>query len=273
MEIKKLNTVSFDHLMDCFLSAFENYFVQMPTDREYYKTRWKAAGVDFNLSYGMFDDGKMVGFIINAIGERNDDRIAFNTGTGVLPEYRGRKIVQSIYDFAIPDLKSNGITKCALEVITKNEIAIKSYQRIGFEICKTYKCFGGEIKVQPDSSFELLKTNYSDLDFENLPHQNLYSWDNNSKAIKDNSYDYFQVMHENALESYFIINSTNGYIAQLEVLNAEDNVWKRLFIAVQSVAPKIRINNVDDSLTNKIEWLLKIGLENNVDQYEMELKV
>lgn len=58
MIVKPLDTISFETLMICFLEAFENYYVQMPTDHEYYKKRWKAAKVRLDLSYGMFDNGK-----------------------------------------------------------------------------------------------------------------------------------------------------------------------------------------------------------------------
>ena len=140
MVVRHLGDTDFKNIMECFLSAFENYFVKMPTDYNFYKERWKASGVNFNLSYGMFDNDKLVGFIINAIDERQGELTAYNSGTGVIPEYRGKRIVKTIYDFAIPDLMQNGITKCLLEVITENAKAIKSYEGIGFKICKYYKC-------------------------------------------------------------------------------------------------------------------------------------
>ena len=124
MIVKKLEGIEFDRIADCFLKSFANYYVKVPTDKNYYKNRWEMAKVDYALSYGMFDGEKLIGFIINAIDNRNGKRIAFNTGTGVLPEYRGRGIVKSIYDFAIPDLKNSGITKCLLEVIIENIKAI-----------------------------------------------------------------------------------------------------------------------------------------------------
>ena len=89
MIVKNLEKIEFDIIVDCFLKSFENYYVKLPTDKNYYKNRWRLAKVDYALSYGMFDDEKLVGFIISAIDKRNGEKIAFNTGTGVLPEYRG----------------------------------------------------------------------------------------------------------------------------------------------------------------------------------------
>ena len=164
MIVKKLGNIAFETIIDCFLKSFKNYYVELPTDINYYKQRWELAKVDFNLSYGMFDNEKLIGFIINAVDERNGIKIAFNTGTGVLPEYRGKRIVKSIYDDAIPDLKKNGITKCSLEVITDNMKAIKSYQSIGFEICKTFECYKGAINLATSEKVELNKENHSTLD-------------------------------------------------------------------------------------------------------------
>ena len=107
MIITHLGHTDFNVIMECFLSSFEGYFVKMPTDYNYYKQRWKAAGVNFELSYGMFDDDKLVGFIIHAIDERGGALTAFNTGTGVIPDYRGKRIVKSIYNYAIPELLKN----------------------------------------------------------------------------------------------------------------------------------------------------------------------
>ena len=81
MIVKDLGKTDFDELFDCFLKAFENYLVQLPTDRDYFKERWKMAKVDFNLSYGMFEHKRLVGFIINAVDRRDGKLTAFNTGT------------------------------------------------------------------------------------------------------------------------------------------------------------------------------------------------
>ena len=101
--------------MDFFLSAFANYFVKIPTDPKDYKRHWQATGERFDVSYGMFDADILVGFIIHAVHERPGELTAYNSGTGVIPNYRGQRIVKSIYNFAIPDLIKNRMTKCVLD--------------------------------------------------------------------------------------------------------------------------------------------------------------
>ena len=100
MIVNNLSKTSLDDIIECFLLAFENYFVKMPTDTNYYKERWKASKVDLNLSYGMFDKGRLVGFIIHAVDKRAGVLTAYNAGTGVIPEYRGKRITSTIYNYA-----------------------------------------------------------------------------------------------------------------------------------------------------------------------------
>lgn len=273
MTVKKLSSISFDELLDSFLVAFENYFVEMPSNRDYYKERWKIAKVNLNLSYGMFNKEKLIGFIIHAIDKRNGILSAFNVGTGVIPEYRGQKIVKSIYDYALNDLEQNGILNSCLEVITENKIATRSYQSVGFEICKTYKCFSGIIKVENNDQFKILEMSQDKINWKNLPNQECYSWDNQRETIIRDQYKFFQVLSDGIPESFFIIKPDNGYLAQFDLMNTENKGWNRLFSAIKQVSNTIKINNVDVQLKNKINYLNKVGLENTVDQYLMNLKI
>ena len=275
MIVQNLSNIAFDELLNCFFNAFENYYVKMPTDRDYYKERWKAAKVDFNFSYGMFDKGKLVGFIIHAIDKREETLMAFNTGTGVLPEYRGKRIIHSIYKYAIKDLEQNGIMKIKLEVITENTIAIRTYKAIGFEICKNFKCFHGAILPKILEQVKIKEIESNDVRWEEIPNQELYSWDNQKESLLNGIYNYFQVLNtNNEPESFFIIKSDSGYLAQLDLLNTKGtDSWERLFSAIKQISTTIKINNVDDRLKEKINQLMSIGLDNKINQYEMELKI
>ncbi|WP_282043830.1 GNAT family N-acetyltransferase [Winogradskyella flava] len=271
MEVRHLGNINFDVIMECFLSAFENYFVKMPTDHEFYRRGWKAAGVQYDLSFGMFDEDILVGFIISAIDQRQGHLTAYNSGTGVIPEYRGQRIVKSIYDDALPKLVEHGVTKCQLEVITENEKAIKSYQGIGFKIRKHYKCFKGMVTTESDNDFILKKVNHQDMDWNTLPNQDYYSWDNQKESLAKGHFDYYQVWIKDQIQSYFIMNSESGYVAQFEVLEDSAKQWTILFSAIKSVNRNIRINNIDNRLTHKLKAVETIGLENTVDQFEMAL--
>ncbi|MDC8004333.1 GNAT family N-acetyltransferase [Aureisphaera galaxeae] len=273
MKIKSLDTLPFASLMDCFLVAFANYFVKMPTDHDFYEERWRRAKVSYADSYGMFDGDTLIGFIIHAIDTRNGDRIAFNTGTGVIPEYRGKRIVQQLYDHCIPKLKEKGISLCALEVITENEKAVKAYEKVGFSITKRYKCYGGTFQVGAEQHDYVLKNvDASHFLWETL-HQESYSWDNHIETVQRGSYDYYVINSNGKEAAYFILEPNRCYVAQFDVFEDTLQNWERLFSAIQGISEEIRINNVDEQLTSKINFLKHIQLKNTVDQFEMEMRL
>ncbi len=271
MTIKPLTHTPLDQIIDCFLLAFDNYFVKMPTDKAYYIERWKAANVDFSLSYGMFDKDKLVGFILHAVDTRFGILTAYNTGTGVIPAYRGQRIVQSIYLYALVDLKTYGIKKSTLEVITENEKALKAYKAIGFKVSKTYKCFNGDIRINPLTTFETEQIDIQNIDWKHLPDQHDYSWDNQKETIVKGDYTFYYVLNNKERESYFIIKPDRNYIAQCGVLKSGDKSWNRLFSAIKSMSDTMKINNVDSRLKEKLKGFSTIGLTHVADQYEMEL--
>jgi len=270
MTIQNLSDTPFEDLIECFLCAFENYYVPMPTDPEYYRNRWTAAKVDYTLSFGMFDEGRLVGFIIHAIDERLGHRTAYNTGTGVIPEYRGRGITKRIYQYAIPILMAKGITKCTLEVITKNEKAISAYESAGFKITKNYKCFSGQLTSIDATDCKTEQVAINDIDWSMLPHQDQYSWDFQKETIVGGDYNFYNVYYKEEIESYFVINVDKKMVAQLGILEESEGVWSRLLSSTKQYSSTIRVINVDDRLNAKIQALEVAGLKNTINQYEME---
>ena len=271
MQIKNLSTTSFDDIINCFFISFENYFVEFPKDKALFKNRWEMSNVNYSLSYGMFYNDKLIGFILHGVEHRENHLTAFNLATGVIPEYRGRKITQQIYEFALPKLKEKGITKCKLEVIKENKYAIKAYKSIGYNIIKSYKCFGGEIEIHDEFPFGLIEIKIQDFNFRINTAQSIYSWENQIETLQRGNFKCYQVLYEEQVESIFIINDQTGYLAQFDVLIETEKTWERLFLAISKISKKVKINNIEEQLTHKINQVKKFGLKNTIDQYEMGL--
>lgn len=111
------------------------------------------------------------------------------------------------------------------------------------------------------------------MDWEALLNQNLYSWDNQSKIIVNGNYSYYQVIKDNKLIAYFVINPVNGYLAQFDVLLSNNENWQCLFVAIKSISSIIKINNIEKQCVEKIDFINSIGLKKTVEQYEMEMKI
>ncbi|WP_228853042.1 GNAT family N-acetyltransferase [Aegicerativicinus sediminis] len=271
MRVKNLDTIPIETIVGCFLEAFENYFVEFPKDLKYFKKRWEMSKIDYSISYGMFHGQKLVGFVLHGIDFRRNHLTAFNLATGVIPDYRGKKITKRIYDFAIPELKNRGITKCQLEVIKNNAPAVNTYENIGFTITKNYKCFSGDIVLKQPLNYSLKEIHHEEFNMIDWPNQTSYSWENQEESLVKGEFKWYLVSNKSMAESYFIINPLTGYIPKIDVLEETDEIWQRLFSAVNGVSSKIKINNVDEQLAVKINRLQQFGLNNTIDQFEMEL--
>jgi ribosomal protein S18 acetylase RimI-like enzyme len=271
MKIKNLESVQLSEIVDCMLIAFEGYFVQMPSDLEYWANRYRGARVDFSLSYGMFDEGKLVGFIINGVDWQDGHLTAFNTGTGVIPSHRGLKVVDQLYEFAFPEMKEKSVTKCALEVIQDNSRAIRVYERIGFSIEKDLRCFRGNWNVSGGNTI-IESVNFDEVTAKNSDFQRFYSWDNINQAIAINPsiFEHFFIKNnQNELLGYCSLQPKTNSIAQIEIFENEPKNWQKLFETIQKIAPSVRIINVNGERKTFISEILKAGLENHIDQFEM----
>lgn len=273
MKIIPLSEIAFEELVDCFLKAFEGYFVSFPKNPDYFKNRWEIANVNYDLSYGMLENETLIGFIIHAIGERDGELTAYNTGTGVLANYRGRGIVNALYQFAIPKLKEKSLTRTSLEVIRENNPAIRAYKKIGFEVCKNYKCFRGNIRTNYSDPL-INEVNAQEFNWNRLPNQDLYSWDNQKTSIMRGNYSFYQVQDGHGDEvGAFVMNPKSGYLAQFDCFENTTHHWDHLFKAIRSISHNIIVNNVEESLSYKIEQLKRVGLDHTIDQFEMEKSI
>lgn len=274
MEIKALSTTAVEEVVFAILMAFEGYFLTMPSDTAYWEGRFQAARVDWNGSFGLFDEGELVAFIINGIDQRGKDKIAFNTGTGVIPKYRGQKVVDQLYEYAVPFFEQKKITHYALEVVQENSRAIRVYERIGFSITKEYYCFKG--KIAP--SMHLTTLEQVNIATINHSQEHLYAWDNATSAIKNSqagTYTCYEVLNlEQEKIGFFVINAESGYLPQFELYKTDlIKNWDLLFDGIAQISRVLKINNIDARRTEQRAVLVRLGLENTINQYEMERKI
>ena len=268
MNLQNLKDVPEEQTVAAFLAAFSDYLVPLPQDFSYWKTRFQTARVDWKLSFGMFDKNQLVGFIFNGIGGHAGKLTAYNTGTGVIENYRGRKIVDQLYAAALPELQKRGIEKCLLEVICENKRALKVYERIGFKIFRQLRSFSGKLEV---SSKELLqKLSLDELINLNICEPEHYSWDNSMASIKAVAVGPQVFLLRNSseeIDGYFIIDNA-GNLLQLETVSGN---YERLLNAVSQIETEVKIKNVPEERRGLIKELQKRNFANPVNQFEMEL--
>lgn len=277
MEIKSLKDTPFDTILQCFFDAFEDYFVDVRMPEEFWRQRWKADRVDFQYSYGVFDQDQLVAFILNGIGYRDGKKLAFNAGTGVIPAYRGRRLVKTMYETFLPELRSTGIESCVLEVITRNTKAIKAYQSAGMDITRHYICYNGAFETTEvyGADVQFKKASRPDWDRYKTFRQEALSWGNTRDAIElYNSFEASEMWFQNNLVGYFLIDLHKKSLAQFEVKDNDWQTWgNALFKKIGKLTPQIKINNQNNKNQARIRFLNQIKLPVTIEQFEMEMPI
>ena len=139
MEIRSLENIGFDALFDAFSKAFADYEIHF--DKSEVHSMLTRRGYVPELSFGAFDNGKIVSFTLNGIGLFNDIPTAYDTGTGTIKEYRGCGIAGEIFKYSLPYLKEAGIRQYLLEVLQNNHKAIAVYRKMQFDTTREFDCF------------------------------------------------------------------------------------------------------------------------------------
>ncbi len=273
IEIKSLAHLELSQITECIGIAFANYFVKMPTDIVYWKNRFSAARVDFNYSYGAFHENKLVGFVIHCIDYYKGFSTAYNTGTGVIPEYRGLNIVDHIYDHALPILKKNGVSMCTLEVIDKNVRAIKVYERIGFEIDADLRFYQGKPSIGHSSIMgECLQVEWNEYS-QNLPISQWSTWENTDFTVqrKLHQFNLYLVQLDDQIIGKFAVNPENGGVPQIE--SSSEKYWKIIFAHLIKISNSLKVFNIDSRRKSLIKYLDQLNLSSDLGQYEMKMEL
>ncbi len=276
MKMITLEGIPISVLTVCFNEAFSDYFMKFNATESYLQKRWKGAGIDFALSAGVMDDGKLVGFIVNGVRNYNGLKTAFNAGTGVIPSHRGNGLTEKMYQFLAPKFSENGIQSLSLEVIQENAKAIHVYEKVGLKISRALNCYTGKIKVEvPSTTQDLVFKKLETPEWETfkLFYDFEPAWENRNIAIKtcEELFSFYGVEKNNQLIAFAIIKDANLYIAQFGVHPDYRNqgVGQFLFSHLFSLYPTLKIINVEASATSVIQFIESHGFKNTVNQYEM----
>lgn len=143
-QIKKLSGVSLNVLSECLHLAFADYVVPLYVSSSSLARKIKRENIELDWSVGLFDGRRLVGFILHGLGEREGEKVLYNGGTGILPDYRGSAYTRRMYEFLLPRIRQEHVEAVWLEVIEQNERALKVYQQLGFERIRELDCFLGE---------------------------------------------------------------------------------------------------------------------------------
>ncbi len=285
MEIKSLVNTDFETLAKAFGMAFAQYEVQITNDE--LRTMLRRRGFNPALSFAAFDNtGRIAGFTLNGIGTFGGVPMAYDTGTGTLPEYRGRGLASQIFETSLPHLRTAGISQYLLEVLQHNTTAVSVYRRLEFEISREFNYFRAEssevrVKDQVGNAYKIRQVESAALreiapqfwDFNP-------SWQNCFEAI-ERALDDFVILGAfdgDRLVGYVIFEPTAGDITQISVAKTHrrQGIGSALLKGMlsQNRAPGVKCINTEVGCdTPIINFLQAAGIPLVGKQFEMIKKL
>ena len=167
--IRSLQEKDVPQMYRAFKSAFLNYPVPFELSEEHFRKKFiEKLRINFVHSAGAFGQGQdaLKAFVFTSISKYEGLLTAYNGGTGVIPEYRGKGITKQLFEYLIPRFKNEQIGQCILEVLMDNHHAIEVYQQIGFSISRNFKCYklnpGNSVSMKENSDIKILRVQSPD---------------------------------------------------------------------------------------------------------------
>ena len=277
-----LSDVRTQTLHTAFLAAFADYQVDMRMSLNDFEYRLLRDGVRPEISAGAFVNDQLVAFTLNAGGTWQGKETVYDAGTGVLPEYRGRRIATELFEFMLPTLKGFGFDQYLLEVLTSNEKAAHLYRKLGFTDARRFAVFRTRTRVTTTNA-DVVKIREAV-----LPNWALYktfwsgypSWQNSIDAIQRvaDTVVVLEACINDRCVGYGVVSKDTGNLFQLAVHSdyRRRGVGSTLLTALQSrvdTVEPIGVNNVDEELKETISFFEARGFNVVLEQYELSLQI
>ncbi len=284
MQIKSLTGIGIEKIHEAFKKAFVDYAEPFNLSVGELQYMIERRGFNGELSYGAFVEEEMVGFTLNGLGDWNGKLTAYDTGTGVIKDYRQQKVASRIFDESLPLLKAQGVEQYLLEVIKINTKAVGLYKKKGFVVTREFDYYVSS-KDQINLNRKSLQGDYSIGNIEDPDWNHLQSfWDfqpswQNSIASVTRKLEHFSmvgVFYQDTLVGYGCMERSTGDIPQLAVHPnfRRQGLASELFLQLMELASPVAIkmiNTWNDSIPIKM-FLKNLGLKPRHGQYEMILK-
>jgi len=120
---------SLDALGDIFTQSFEGYFYPGTTTAATLSARVRTEQIDLHRSLVLRVGDDVAGIVL--LGLRGDR--AWCGGFGVMLPFRGRGLAHTLATAMLEQARQAGARGCGLEVLTRNQRAIRTYMRAGFQ--------------------------------------------------------------------------------------------------------------------------------------------
>jgi ribosomal protein S18 acetylase RimI-like enzyme len=248
----------------------------MQMSEQQFAQRVVRDGVQLEISTGAFDDDRMIGFYMNALGDWQGKLTAYDAGTGIVPDYRGRGVAQELFAFTVSRLKERAVSQYLLEVLTSNEHAVTLYRKLGFVEVRRLAVLQSERIVEPIDDFELRRVDKPDWKLFESFWDGYPSWQNSLAAVErvPNDRMIFGAYVEGSCVGYGIVFRPAANLMQLAVApsHRRKGIGSRILRAL-SLGETLKVNNIDEELKGTLAFFVSNGFKVVMEQFEMSMSI
>jgi ribosomal protein S18 acetylase RimI-like enzyme len=276
LTINTLQNVTISELVKVFNQSFADYLLPFRLSDEDFKTKLKGENIALHYSAGAFAGSDLVGFILTGTDEINGNFIAYNAGTGVVPNYRGNYLTLKMFEFLLPFLANRNIRHHQLEVLVENQVALKVYQKAGFQIQRKLSCYRGNITENNlPETITVKEISFSGIAALGNYSNQIPAFQNSLNAVLRtiDLHVVFGAFTENKFAGFLIYSPANFRVKQFGVQKEyrRKGIATALFMKVRELEKEkqISIINAEDADKATLLFIEKMGLTKYIQQYEM----
>ncbi|OZM57202.1 hypothetical protein CIB95_06975 [Lottiidibacillus patelloidae] len=186
---KKLIDCSLHDVINAWNRGFEGYAVNVQMNIKQFLHRMTAEELCPERSLIAYDKQNPVGILLNGFRNMEDKVVAWNGGTAIAPEYRGKKIGSELVEQSLALYKDEGVHLATLEAIKGNTNAIKTYEKFGYktvDMLQFYQHKGQQLLDKPQNEFNFSLSENPSAYAKSINYYNTdTAWQTQVDSIKD----------------------------------------------------------------------------------------
>ncbi|MEH7073169.1 GNAT family N-acetyltransferase [Neobacillus drentensis] len=281
LTLKKLTECSIEDTITAWNRGFEGYFVKLEMTPEQFFNRLVNEELSLEHSIVAFDGKEPVAIVLNGFRVIDGKKTAWNGGTGIATEYRGKGVSKQLMEAAFSVYSKEGVEVATLEAIKENERAIRLYQSFGYEIINSLVYLNGTVELK-DTLIP-----YTSIRPEQLPTFSFYKenvpWQCQWQSVKSGEAQIYFDEYQNPLGYSLFKRVWNQQgqlervlLYQLEVLvESKIELIKSILRTIPEENQKpLNFMTINASLSNLVIPILQdLGFEKTTEQVQMVKKI